>query len=83
MMAKYYMCSEGEIMAAALFAHFKLGSETIVVFNDEYGEDFTHLDHDEYIVAEALLIRKELNCRKYSRCWIHQYRIPGHQTADR
>ncbi|MFT3822742.1 MAG: primosomal protein N' [Chitinophagaceae bacterium] len=59
-MARYYMCSEGEIMAAALPSHFKLSSETILVFNEEYGEDFTHLDHDEYIVSEALLIKKEL-----------------------
>lgn len=60
-MASYYMCSEGEIMAAALPAHFKLSSETILVFNDEYGEDFSALDHDEYIIAEALLLKKELN----------------------
>ena len=59
-MASYYMCSEGEVMAAALPSHFKLSSETIVVFNDEYGEDFSALDHDEYLVAEALLIKKEL-----------------------
>ena len=59
-MASYYMCSEGEVMAAALPAHFKLSSETVVVFNDEYGEDFSALDHDEYLVAEALLIKKEL-----------------------
>jgi primosomal protein N' (replication factor Y) len=59
-MAAYYMCSEGEVMAAALPAHFKLSSETILVFNDEYGEDFSALDHDEYLVAEALLIKKEL-----------------------
>ncbi len=59
-MASYYMCSEGEVMAAALPAHFKLSSETILVFNDEYGEDFTALDHDEYLVAEALLLKKEL-----------------------
>ena len=58
--ASYYMCSEGEVMAAALPAHFKLSSETILVFNDEYGEDFSALDHDEYLVAEALLIKKEL-----------------------
>jgi len=58
--AAYYMCSEGEVMAAALPAHFKLSSETILVFNDEYGEDFSALDHDEYLVAEALLIKKEL-----------------------
>jgi primosomal protein N' (replication factor Y) (superfamily II helicase) len=58
--ASYYMCSEGEVMAAALPAHFKLSSETIVVFNDEYGDNFSALDHDEYLVAEALLIKREL-----------------------
>jgi primosomal protein N' (replication factor Y) (superfamily II helicase) len=58
--ADYYLCTEGEVMAAALPAHFKLSSETILVYNEEIGEDFTTLDHDEYLVAEALLIRKEL-----------------------
>jgi primosomal protein N' (replication factor Y) (superfamily II helicase) len=56
----YYMCSEGEVMAAALPAHFKLSSETIVLFNEEYGEDFSDLDNDEYLVAEALLIKAQL-----------------------
>lgn len=59
-MASYYMCSEGEVMAAALPAHFKLSSETILLFNEEYGDDFSDLDHDEYVVAEALLIKKQL-----------------------
>ena len=59
-MASYYMCSEGEVMAAALPSHFKLSSETILIFNEEYGEDFSALDHDEYLVAEALLIKREL-----------------------
>lgn len=59
-MADYYVCSEGEVMAAALPAHFKLSSETILVFNEEYGDDFSALDHDEYLVAEALLLKKEL-----------------------
>ncbi|HET9055958.1 MAG TPA: primosomal protein N' [Chitinophagaceae bacterium] len=58
--AEYYLCSEGEVMAAALPSHFKLSSETVVIFNDEYGDDFSQLDHDEYLVAEALLIKKEL-----------------------
>src|SRR5882724_519332 len=58
--ASYYMCSEGEVMAAALPSHFKLSSETIIVYNGEYGDDFAALDHDEYLVAEALLIKKEL-----------------------
>jgi len=58
--AGYYLCSEGEVMAAALPAHLKLNSETILVYNEEAGDDFSHLEHDEYIVAEALLIKKEL-----------------------
>ncbi len=56
----YYMCSEGEVMAAALPTHLKLSSETILIFNEEYGDDFSELDNDEYLVAEALLLKKEL-----------------------
>jgi len=59
-MSEYYMCSEGEVMAAALPTHFKLSSETILQFNEEAGEDFSHLGDEEFIVAEALLIKKEL-----------------------
>lgn len=58
--AAYYMCTEGEVMAAALPAHFKLSSETVLVFNEEYGDDFSALEQDEFVVAEALLIKKEL-----------------------
>lgn len=63
-MASYYMCTEGEVMAAALPAHFKLSSETILIYNEEYGDDFSSLDHDEYLVAEALLIKKELKLQE-------------------
>ncbi|MFL5808054.1 MAG: DEAD/DEAH box helicase, partial [Flavisolibacter sp.] len=59
-MSEYYMCTEGEVMAAALPAHFKLSSETIIVFNEEYGDNFSDLDHEEYIIAEALLMKHEL-----------------------
>ncbi len=59
-LSDYYMCSEGEVMAAALPTHFKLSSETILVYNEEIGEDFTHLNDEEFLVAEALLIKKEL-----------------------
>ena len=59
-MAQYYMCSEGEVMAAALPAHFKLSSETILLYNEEAGDDFSHLGNEEFLVAEALLIKKEL-----------------------
>lgn len=56
----YYMCSEGEVMAAALPTHLKLSSEAVLIYNEEYGEDFSQLDNEEYLVAEALLIKKEL-----------------------
>lgn len=58
--AGYYMCSEGEVMAAALPAHFRLNSETILIYNEEAGDDFSALDNDEYLLAEALLLKKEL-----------------------
>ncbi|MEO6638658.1 MAG: primosomal protein N' [Ginsengibacter sp.] len=58
--SRYYMCTEGEVMAAALPTHLKLSSEAILIYNEEYGEDFSDLDNDKYLVAEALLIKKEL-----------------------
>lgn len=58
--SNYYMCSEGEVMAAALPANFKLSSETILIYNEEAGEDFSHLGDEEFIVAEALLMKKQL-----------------------
>jgi primosomal protein N' (replication factor Y) len=63
-MAQYYMCTEGEVMAAALPANFKLSSETILIYNDEAGDDFTHLDSEEYLVAEALILRKQLHMQE-------------------
>jgi primosomal protein N' (replication factor Y) len=59
-LSEYYMCSEGEVMSAALPTHFKLSSETILLYNEEAGEDFTHLNDEEFLVAEALLLKKEL-----------------------
>ena len=58
--SEYYMCSEGEVMAAALPTHLKLSSEAILIYNEEYGDDFSTLDDEEYLLAEALLIKKEL-----------------------
>ncbi len=58
--ATYYLCSEGEVMMAALPAHLKLSSETIVQYNDDHGLDLTALSDREYLIAEALEIKKEL-----------------------
>ena len=59
--ANYYMCSEGEVMSAALPANFKLSSETILLYNEEIGENFSNLSDDEYVVAEALLLKKQIS----------------------
>lgn len=59
--ADYYMCTEGDVMHAALPAHLKLTSETLLIYNPEYGDDFSALNEEEYLVAEALHIRKELS----------------------
>lgn len=58
--AQYYMCSEGEVMSAALPSYFKLSSETVLIFNEEFGDDFSALNNEEFVVAEALHIKKEL-----------------------
>jgi primosomal protein N' (replication factor Y) len=76
-MAQYYMCSEGEVMAAALPAHFKLSSETILIYNEEFGDDFSTLDNDEYLVAEALLMKHELKLTEVQQILdaVHVYPI--------
>ncbi len=64
--AQYYMCNEGDVLNAALPAHLKLSSETVLLYNDAFGDDFTELNDHEYLIAEALQIRKELRIGKCS-----------------
>jgi len=59
-MADYYCCTLGEVMSAALPGHLKLTSETKLVFNASYGDNFSDLDADEYLIAEALHIQQEI-----------------------
>jgi primosomal protein N' (replication factor Y) (superfamily II helicase) len=63
-LSDYYMCTEGEVMSAALPSNFKLSSETTLIFNDDYGDDFSLLEDEEYLVAEALLLKKELKLQE-------------------
>ncbi len=58
--ADYYMCTEGEVMQAAIPANLKLSSESILIWNDERSLDFSDLSDTEYLVAEALELKKEL-----------------------
>ncbi len=59
--SQYYLCTEGDVMAAALPAHFKLSSETQLIFNEAFGDEFSMLDNNEFLLAEALLLRKQLS----------------------
>ncbi len=58
--AAYYMCSEGEVMQAAIPANLKLSSESILQWNEERTLDFSDLSDSEFIIAEALEIKREL-----------------------
>lgn len=75
-MAGYYLCSEGEVMQAALPTHFKLSSETVLLYNEEAGDDFSALDNDEFVVAEALLIKKELRLNEVQQLLDARYVYP-------
>lgn len=58
--ASYYMCTEGEVMHASVPSNLKLSSESILLWNEEYGIDFSNLNDEEYLVVEALELKKEL-----------------------
>lgn len=57
-MASYYLCHEGEVMNAALPSGLKLASESKIYLNPSFENDFSSLTDREYMVAEALHIRK-------------------------
>lgn len=58
--SRYYLCSLGEVMNAALPAHLKLMSESLLIWNEQLEEPPVQLSDDAFIVAEALHIRKQL-----------------------
>ncbi len=59
-MADYYCCSVGEVMAAALPAGFKLDSASKIGLHPDYEQDFSELDDQEYLIAEALSLQKAI-----------------------
>jgi primosomal protein N' (replication factor Y) len=56
--ANYYACTEGDVMNAALPAHLKLVSETYVVLNEDVQVDAQTLTDDEFLVLQALEIKR-------------------------
>ncbi|MDD5570220.1 MAG: primosomal protein N' [Bacteroidales bacterium] len=59
-LSDYYMCTIGEVMNAALPAGLKLSSQTNILLNPEFDHDYSKLDDKEYLLTEALIVRKAL-----------------------
>ena len=62
--ASYYMCSEGEVMQAAIPANLKLSSESILIWNEQEDYDVSLLSDEEFLVTEALEMKKELRLQE-------------------
>lgn len=58
--AKYYLCTKGEVMSAALPSALKLASESKIILNPQFNGDYSVLNDKEYLVAEALSNQKIL-----------------------
>ena len=48
-----------EVMNAALPSAFKLDSESKITIHPDFEQDFIELNDDEFLIAEALAIKKE------------------------
>ncbi|MBK8700714.1 MAG: primosomal protein N' [Saprospiraceae bacterium] len=60
-MARYYCCTLGEVMDAGLPSGLKLHSESLFVLNPDHDVQDEDLTNEEYLIAEALFLRNELN----------------------
>lgn len=60
-MASYYMCTLGDVMNAALPASFRLESTTLIRLNTDCDLSQIELSDKEFLIAEALTVREELN----------------------
>ncbi|WBL27229.1 replication restart helicase PriA [Zunongwangia sp. HGR-M22] len=62
--ASYYMCTEGEVMRAALPGAFILESESIVQLKKDAIIDDSELKDDEFLVVEALQNQSSLKIKE-------------------
>ncbi|AVR46641.1 primosomal protein N' [Christiangramia fulva] len=62
--ANYYLCTEGEVMRAALPGAFLLESESVVKLNKQASYDENNLDDDEFLVLEALQRQSSMKIRE-------------------
>ena len=66
-LAAYYCCNVGEVMAAALPAAFKLDSESKISLHPDFEQDFSELDDQEYLIAEALSLHKAISVKEVQK----------------
>ncbi len=59
-MARYYMCTLGDIMQAALPSGLKLSSTTRFVLNKDYPIDANQINDKEYLLIEAIEIKNSI-----------------------
>ncbi len=59
-MSDYYMCTEGEVMNAALPSGLKLSSETKIRYNEDYDGDFESLNEYEFLIVQALRAQTQI-----------------------
>ena len=65
--ADYYLCTLGEVMAAALPSALKLASETRIILNLEHQFDRKELNDKEFLILDALELRHELTISEISK----------------
>ena len=63
----YYLCTRGEVMAAALPTALRLQSESIIERNEEFAGDPALLTDREYLIYEALELQHRLTLLEVSK----------------
>lgn len=66
--SRYYLSTEGEVMAAALPSGLKLSSETKIRYNEAYEGDFESLTEQEFLLVQLLRNSNEIDLEKAQQC---------------
>lgn len=75
-MANYYLCTLGEVMAAALPSALKLASETKIYLHPDFNGDVSSLNPNELRIAEALTYHETMTVDEISKTIQVQKVIP-------
>ena len=74
--SKYYMCTLGEVLRAALPSAFLLESETIVKLNKEKEVSDSAMNDEEFVVYEALQYQSELKVDEIAKILDRKKALP-------